>query len=76
MTTTDHAPKRSRTDWDSALQSACAEYEATKGRRITARTMTYPASPVLYVQVDDTTPVGFASAKDAAIAVGFWSAAP
>jgi hypothetical protein len=67
---------RTRTDWEAALCDACQSYETATSRRIKAMTMTYPASPALYVQVDDKLPVGFASAKDATQAVNFWASAP
>jgi hypothetical protein len=67
---------KTRTDWERALHNACEAYEHAKGRRITARTMIYPAMPAIYVTVDDLVPYGFATAKEAALKVQSWAEAP
>jgi hypothetical protein len=68
--------KKTRTDWEFRLWSACRAYEEAKSRRITATQMVYPDTPGYVVRVDELTPYPFATAKAAALAVTGWTSAP
>jgi hypothetical protein len=65
-----------RMNWENVLFEQCREYESATGRHITASHMIYPGSPAVCIRVDDELPRSFASAKEAAVAVGIWQHAP